>query len=71
MGGMESHSEDEEINKLADAIGNNLFVSDDDSLRAVAALIEKKKAKKIMVLAGAGLSVAAGIPDFRSPGTGK
>mmetsp|Transcript_25144 Transcript_25144/g.38551 ORF Transcript_25144/g.38551 Transcript_25144/m.38551 type:complete len:309 (+) Transcript_25144:112-1038(+) len=70
MGAMESHGEDEEIDKLAEAIGNNLFVSENDSLRAIAAMIEKKKAKKIMVLAGAGVSVAAGIPDFRTPGTG-
>jgi NAD-dependent SIR2 family protein deacetylase len=70
MGALESHDEDDEINKLADAIGSNLSVSENDSLRAVAALIEKHKAKKIMVLAGAGVSVAAGIPDFRTPGTG-
>ncbi|KAK5656374.1 hypothetical protein OQA88_4755 [Cercophora sp. LCS_1] len=40
------------------------------SLSAVAEYIKSGKARRIVVLTGAGLSTAAGIPDFRSPETG-
>ncbi|KAJ4422373.1 Sir2 histone deacetylase Hst2 [Gnomoniopsis sp. IMI 355080] len=60
-------------------MGNDQSVLDDSvppvkleerSLSAVAKLIKDGKATKIVVMTGAGLSTAAGIPDFRSPGTG-
>ncbi|GAA5916564.1 hypothetical protein JCM6882_002542 [Rhodosporidiobolus microsporus] len=39
-------------------------------LEDVARLIREGEAKRIIVMAGAGISTSAGIPDFRSPGTG-
>lgn len=41
-----------------------------EDLKKVAEWIRSGQAKKILVVTGAGCSVAAGIPDFRSPGTG-
>ncbi|KAK4168779.1 SIR2 family histone deacetylase [Cladorrhinum sp. PSN259] len=40
------------------------------SVSAVADLITSGKARRIVVMTGAGISTAAGIPDFRSPETG-
>eukprot|EP00741_Cyanophora_paradoxa_P022780 tig00021517_g22001.t1 len=42
----------------------------DVSLDGIARKIKEGACKKIVVLSGAGISVSAGIPDFRSPGTG-
>eukprot|EP00285_Hemiselmis_virescens_P004816 CAMPEP_0173411998 /NCGR_PEP_ID=MMETSP1356-20130122/78488_1 /TAXON_ID=77927 ORGANISM="Hemiselmis virescens, Strain PCC157" /NCGR_SAMPLE_ID=MMETSP1356 /ASSEMBLY_ACC=CAM_ASM_000847 /LENGTH=328 /DNA_ID=CAMNT_0014373833 /DNA_START=189 /DNA_END=1171 /DNA_ORIENTATION=- len=39
-------------------------------LEGVAKLIRDGKCTNIIVMAGAGISVAAGIPDFRTPGSG-
>jgi NAD-dependent SIR2 family protein deacetylase/ankyrin repeat protein len=42
----------------------------DVSLAGIANKIRQGKIKKIIVMTGAGISVSAGIPDFRSPDTG-
>jgi len=39
-------------------------------LNGVAKYIKEKNVRKALIMMGAGCSVAAGIPDFRSPGTG-
>lgn len=65
-------TEEASIDELASAVGK-IHVSDDTddfppSLKTIAEWIEQ--ASNILVLSGAGVSVAAGIPDFRTPGTG-
>ncbi|KAI1810739.1 DHS-like NAD/FAD-binding domain-containing protein [Poronia punctata] len=42
----------------------------DCTISSIAELIKNGVAKKIVVMTGAGISTAAGIPDFRSPNTG-
>jgi len=45
-------------------------VLDDFSMEGVARYIRAGKAKNIVVMAGAGISTSAGLPDFRTPATG-
>lgn len=43
-------------------------MSADEKFASIVSRISSKR--NIVVLAGAGISVSCGIPDFRSPGTG-
>ncbi|KAE8382679.1 DHS-like NAD/FAD-binding domain-containing protein [Aspergillus bertholletiae] len=47
-----------------------MSTSEDYALDDIVNLIKSKKITRIVVLAGAGISTAAGVPDFRSPATG-
>uniref|UniRef100_A0A0R3RT13 NAD-dependent protein deacetylase n=1 Tax=Elaeophora elaphi TaxID=1147741 RepID=A0A0R3RT13_9BILA len=40
------------------------------TIEGIAEYINKSEVKNIIVLTGAGISTSAGVPDFRSPGTG-
>ena len=41
-----------------------------DPIQRFASFLKNRSCKDIIVMAGAGISTASGIPDFRSPGTG-
>mmetsp|Transcript_65667 Transcript_65667/g.137275 ORF Transcript_65667/g.137275 Transcript_65667/m.137275 type:complete len:371 (-) Transcript_65667:570-1682(-) len=58
-----------EEKKRADEEKRERMLSSFD-LEGIAQYIAEKECKKVVVMCGAGISTSAGIPDFRSPGTG-
>ena len=46
------------------------ILTTDIAIEAVAELLRSGQCRRVVVLTGAGVSVSAGIPDFRTPGTG-
>lgn len=64
--------------RLAKSLGISADISDmvpdkvipNLDIAGIAQYIQEGKAKRVIVMVGAGLSTAAGIPDFRTPGTG-
>ena len=53
-----------------DDIDNDSILHGDLTVERIAKIIKDGDVKNIVVMSGAGISVAAGIPDFRTPGTG-
>ncbi|KAJ1798108.1 NAD-dependent protein deacetylase sirtuin-2 [Coemansia sp. RSA 2399] len=55
---------------LLDKGMSSLFSREISTLDSIAQMIKTRSVKNIIVMAGAGISTSAGIPDFRSPKTG-
>ncbi|KAJ5834200.1 hypothetical protein N7447_000226 [Penicillium robsamsonii] len=55
---------------MSDRISNYTMASMEPDIQSIVDRIKAGKATRIVVLAGAGISTSAGIPDFRSPNTG-
>uniref|UniRef100_A0A7S2EHD3 Deacetylase sirtuin-type domain-containing protein n=1 Tax=Ditylum brightwellii TaxID=49249 RepID=A0A7S2EHD3_9STRA len=75
-----SDAEDDASAGLAKEMAQKLEIHDEDedededdedpTIKTIAEWIREKSCSNIIVLSGAGVSCSAGIPDFRTPGTG-
>ena len=59
-----------DVGRRSSLFGVPLQVLSSLDLDGVARYVQEAKVRNVVVLCGAGVSTAAGIPDFRSPGTG-
>eukprot|EP01083_Nonionella_stella_P063961 166265_1 len=67
----DEQSVEEDHNEYDDGDNDNQFADDDEpTLENIAEWITSGKIERITILSGAGVSCSAGIPDFRTPGSG-
>lgn len=59
------------ISLIANKFASKRFLfQEKNPIKQVASIVKSGNVKNIVVLSGAGISTASGIPDFRTPGTG-